>query len=80
MALTAVASVELLSLRLRKSTLASVASAAGAARRHKRTADESELQPPEYNRTSCSATQTGFSPPSRSKVCVTFIWIPPGTS
>ena len=33
-----------------------------------------------YSRTSCSATHTGFSPPSISNVCVTFIWMPPGTS
>src|SRR5205807_1792069 len=34
----------------------------------------------EYRRASVSATHTGFSPPSRSKVAVVVIWMPPGIS
>ena len=38
------------------------------------------LSLPVNSRASDSATQTGFSSPSRSNVCVTVIWMPPGTS
>ena len=38
------------------------------------------LSRPGTARASDSATQTGFSPPSRSNVCVTVICTPPGTS